>query len=68
MTTSDTYNYEQAAEIMGVSARTLRRLVKAGKVPHRRFGALVKFTQADIDEILAMHRVAPLPRSSRQRR
>jgi excisionase family DNA binding protein len=37
-----------AAAILGVSACTLRRAVSAGKVPHRRIGGVIRFTEEDI--------------------
>jgi excisionase family DNA binding protein len=55
------YSIEEAAELLGVSRAKLYELVKAQVVPHRRIKnvAGVKFTQTDIDEILAdAHRPA----------
>lgn len=68
LTTPDeiTYTYDETARKLGISERTLRRLVTDGRIPHHRFGRLVRFTDGDITEILAMSRVAPLPRSSRR--
>lgn len=47
------FTVEEAAEELCVARATLYRLVKQMKVPHRRIaGTGVRFTQADIDEIL----------------
>lgn len=60
------FTYQQAARRLYISTRTLRRLVARGRVPHRRIGRLVRFTRADLDEILHLYRVAPQPRSPRR--
>ncbi|WP_184693655.1 excisionase family DNA-binding protein [Saccharothrix tamanrassetensis] len=57
-------SYDQAAERLCISSRTLRRAVAAGRAPHRRVGRLVRFTGPDVTEILASWRVAPQPRGS----
>ena len=62
-----TYTYDEAAEMLQISPRTLRRAVVNGRVPYRRIGQLVRFTSDDISEILQIFRVAPLPRNVRSR-
>lgn len=57
-------SYDEAAERLRISSRTLRRAVAAGRAPHRRVGKLVRFTADDVAEILAAWRVAPRPRGS----
>jgi len=55
------YSVDEAAEMLGMSRAKLYQLVKAQVVPYRRIPnvAGVKFTQADIDQILAdAHRPA----------
>jgi excisionase family DNA binding protein len=49
------FSPEEAAEMIGISRAKLYELVKSQKVPYRRFPdvAGVKFTQDDIDQILA---------------
>jgi len=48
------FTVEEAADELRVARATLYRLVKEQKVPHRRIaGTGVRFTQADIDKILA---------------
>lgn len=44
----------QAAKMMGVSAASLARWRREGKIRHwRQFGRLVKYTQEDVDNIIA---------------
>ncbi len=47
-----THTLNEAADQIGVSYDWLRRAARAGKVPHRRFGRLVKFTDDDIAAII----------------
>lgn len=48
------FTVEEAAEQLGISKATLYRLVKERKVQHRKIhGTGIRFTQADIDKILA---------------
>lgn len=49
------FSVEEAAEMLGMSRAKLYDLVKDQLVPYRRISgtAGVKFTQADIDQILA---------------
>jgi len=44
---------EQAAERIGVSTRTMRRLIIARKVRHMRIGSLVRFYAPDVDQFVA---------------
>lgn len=47
------YTVEEAADLLDMGRSTLYRLVKKQQVPHRRLPTgVVKFTDADIDEIL----------------
>lgn len=39
---------EGAAEILGVCARQVQRLAKAGALPHRRLGKLYRFKREDV--------------------
>lgn len=59
--------YGQAARVLGLSPRTLRRWVKDERVPHRRMGKYVRFTRADLDQIVARWAVMVPPRRSRAR-
>lgn len=47
------YTPEQAAELLQLPLGTLRRWVTEGAVPCTRLGRRVRFTQANVDEILA---------------
>jgi excisionase family DNA binding protein len=38
--------------ILGCKEITVYRLVKAGKIPHRRIGALLRFSDSDIETYL----------------
>jgi excisionase family DNA binding protein len=60
------YSYDQVARRVGVSVRTLRRGVTSGRLAHRRVGKLVRFTDADVIEILNAWRVAPRSRLNRR--
>ena len=46
-----------AAKILGLSVCTLRRAVRAGKVPHRRLGGMIRFTEEDIAEYVESCRI-----------
>ena len=43
---------EQAAERIGVSTRTIRRLILARKIRHLRIGSLIRFYASDVDQFL----------------
>lgn len=60
------YDYDEVARRLHVSVRTLRRGVASGRLAHRRVGKLVRFTDADIAEILNAWRVAPRSRLNRR--
>lgn len=58
MTTLPTYlDYAGAAEVLGISPRTLRNWVSLGRrgkrppVPHRKIGGAVRFTPQDLRDI-----------------
>ena len=44
---------EQAAERIGVSPRTMRRLIVARKIRHLKIGSLVRLYAPDIDQFVA---------------
>lgn len=46
------YNYEEAAEILGVGHEWLRAQVGKQAVPHARLGKYVRFTEDHLQEIL----------------
>lgn len=49
------------AAILGKSADYWTKEARARRVPHRRIGRSIRFTQDDIDQIVAAAAVAPAP-------
>jgi excisionase family DNA binding protein len=47
---------DEAAELLNVSARTVRRLIDSGALPVHRFGRLVRIADADLGAFLAASR------------
>ena len=60
---SDTFDYSAAAARLGVSVKWLQAQVQNRKVPCRRFGRLVRFTEQDLRDILDASRHAPVRRA-----
>ncbi|MEV0441866.1 helix-turn-helix domain-containing protein [Streptomyces spectabilis] len=56
--TSRRYKYSEAAEILRVEERWLRRHIK--KLPHSKKGRAVTFSDEDLDRIDALHHHEPL--------
>ncbi|MBV9547530.1 MAG: helix-turn-helix domain-containing protein [Chloroflexi bacterium] len=53
-------DYVLAAQISGISEKTLRRGVAAGKLPHTRPSPrVVRFTRAQLEEIVRLYEVRP---------
>lgn len=52
--------YQEAAAELNISQSWLENRVQARQIPHRRYGRAVRFTDADIDAIRAMHQEAPI--------
>jgi excisionase family DNA binding protein len=46
----------EAAELLNVSPRTMRRLIDSGALPVHRFGRLVRISDGDITILLAENR------------
>jgi excisionase family DNA binding protein len=42
------YTVQQAAKELGVAPITVRRMVRAAELPHRRIGSLIRFTPDDL--------------------
>lgn len=42
----------QAGQYLGVSTDTVRRLIRAGEIPHARIGASIRIRCADLDDYL----------------
>lgn len=51
-TPATTYSLPRAAEYLGVSVRTLRRMIERGVVRYYRPSRHMRFRQADLDEFL----------------
>lgn len=51
---------EEAAERMGISPRTVRRLVQQRRIRHLRFGRLIRLNVWDMDEFLTDATVEPV--------
>lgn len=51
-----------AAAHLSVSEATIRRAIRAGKLPHVRLGRLVRIAVEDLNEFAAAHRVAGVTR------
>ena len=50
---------EQLADRLGVTERFVRRLIAERRVPHRKLGKLIRFSEDDISEWLETTRRAP---------
>ncbi len=46
---------EDVALHFGVSVRTVRRWLKSTAIPHRRFGATIRFNLDEVDEWASAH-------------
>jgi excisionase family DNA binding protein len=51
---------DEAAERLGISVRTVRRLVKQRKIRHLRFGRLIRLNVWDVDSFLTNATVEPI--------
>jgi excisionase family DNA binding protein len=51
------FSLSTAAAVLAISSHTLRRLVQAGKIPHRRVGRAIRFCESDLVEYLEACRV-----------
>jgi excisionase family DNA binding protein len=56
---------DEAAERLGISARTVRRLVKQRKIRHLRFGRLIRLNVWDVDSFLTNATVEPMEEPDR---
>jgi len=45
-------NKKEVAETLGIAPVSVDRLYRSGKLPFRRIGGLVRFTQADIEDFI----------------
>ncbi len=60
-----TYGFADAAARLGVSESWLRHEAAARRVPFRRMGRQTRFSQVDLDAIVAAHTVPTEPRLRR---
>jgi excisionase family DNA binding protein len=49
----------EAAALLGVKAQTLYLWVSQKRVPHRKIGRLVRFTESDLEEFVARQKQEP---------
>ena len=64
MTTSGSLlSVEEAAEVMGMSARHVRRLVAERRIAFHKLGRSVRLARVDIDAYIAASRVEPMTES-----
>tara|TARA_B100000315_G_scaffold149979_1_gene138681 strand:+ start:7286 stop:7513 length:228 start_codon:yes stop_codon:yes gene_type:complete len=52
-------NTAAAAEMLGITPRTLYKLVDQGKVPGYRMGRVIRFRQSDVLEAIESFRIEP---------
>lgn len=55
---------DEAAERLGISTRTVRRLVNQRKIRHLRFGRLIRLNVWDVDNFLTSATVEPIEQPS----
>ena len=53
------HTYEEAAELLGVSASWLKKRVRERTIPFRRLGDLIRFSESDLETIANQHSVKP---------
>ena len=53
---------DQAAQRLGVTVRSMRRLIDERRIPHHKIGKYVRFGPADIDHFAIQGRVEPARR------
>ena len=46
----DLYTVEQTADLLSVSTKTIRRLIKSGDIPHVRIGRAVRLKTQEIED------------------
>jgi excisionase family DNA binding protein len=50
---------QEAAERLGITVRTLYRLIDHGELPAYKFGRVIRLQEADVDEFIRRSRIAP---------
>ena len=48
-----------AAEYLGLTPRTLYRLIDEGQIPAYRFGRVIRIKQSDVDSFIEAQRIEP---------
>ena len=64
MATGDIHNIswmstQEAAERLGITVRTLYRLIDHGELPAYKFGRVIRLQEADVDEFIRRSRIEP---------
>jgi excisionase family DNA binding protein len=54
------YDPRTAAALLSVRESTLREWVRQRKIPHRRLGRAIRFSDADLEAIVAASAVVPM--------
>lgn len=62
-----TYGYTEAARLLGVSDRFLRRCVSTGEIRHSKLGTNVRFTRDQLEEYLLACEQPVVSRARRRR-
>jgi len=55
------FDYAQTAEMLGISERKLRRLVRSGDVAHVKIGRHIRFTRTQVEDALLRFSRQSLP-------
>jgi excisionase family DNA binding protein len=50
---------KEAARRLGITPRTLYRLIDEGQLPAYKFGRVIRLQQAEVDEFIAEARIQP---------
>lgn len=50
---------KEAARRLGITPRTLYRLIDEGQLPAYKFGRVIRLQQAEVDEFIAQARIQP---------
>ena len=48
-----------AADYLGITARTLYRFINEGQIPGYRFGRVIRLKQSDVDKFIDQNRIEP---------
>jgi excisionase family DNA binding protein len=50
---------QEAAERLGITVRTLYRLIDHGELPAYKFGRVIRLQEADVDDFIRRSRIEP---------